>query len=128
MKPLKDFEIKREQKEGVQILRLAGVLDDYSFHRLQGALQNLHRAGQARVVVNCEDVDYMSSGAIRSLVDFAKQAREDKGDLLLVKVSDNIKGIMDVLGFTKEFKLFQQDKEAIEQLKSPGSSSPETKT
>lgn len=116
MKPLKDFEIKREKKDTVDILRLIGPLDDYSFNRLQSTLRTLHQDGRHRVVIDCDNLDYMSSSAIQSLIDFIKQAREAKGDVILVKVSDKIQRIIDVLGVVGEFKFSGDEKGAIKQL------------
>jgi anti-anti-sigma factor len=119
MKPLKDFDIKRETKGGVIILRLIGLLDDYTFPRLQTALNSLQQGGHNRVVVNCNDIDYISSTGLRSIVEFARAAREKKGDMILVNVPDKSKSIIDVLGFAKELKLLTDEKAAIKQLAPP---------
>ncbi len=116
MKPLKEFEINRETKGEVQVLRLVGQLDDYASTRLQAALQGLHQNGHDRVVVNCENLDYLSTTGIRSMVDFAKLARESKGDLLLVGITKKTEQIMQILGHGSEFKIFANEKEAIKQF------------
>lgn len=119
MKPLKDFIIKRETKGAVTVLRLMGQLDDYTFPRLQDALRTLQQGGHNRVVVNCNDIDYISSTGLRSIMEFARAVREKKGDLILVNVPDKARSIIDVLGFAKELKLLANEKEAIKQLSPP---------
>lgn len=123
MKPLKDFEITRDEKEGVRILRLVGVLDDYTMHRLRSALQNLHRAGEHKIVLNCENVDYVSTAAIRVLHDLVQSHRDAQGNVVLVQVSDRIKPIIEVLGLTGEFTFCDSEKKALELLS--GDATPE---
>jgi len=119
MKPLKDFEIKREAKGAVQILRLVGQLDDMNSHRLRGVFQALNQADQHRIVIDCENVDYISCAAMRSLLDFTKAAREAKGDLILVKVPPKVKDIIDVIGAGDVVKTSDSEKLAIKQLTPP---------
>ncbi len=119
MKPLKEFEIIREAKGDVQVLRLIGQLDDYAFPRLQSALQALHQNGHDRVVVNCENLDYISTTGIRSMVEFARQARGSKGDMILVRVPDKAGSIIKVLGYNAEFRVFENEKEALKQFAPP---------
>ncbi len=116
MKPLKDFEIKRETKAGVEIVRLIGPLDDYSLNRLETALQLLQQAGHHQVIVDCENLDYMSTAGIRALVDFARSAREAKGELVLIKVPDKIQSITKVMGYGSEFKMSDNEAAALERL------------
>lgn len=116
MKPLKEFELNRETKSGVAVLHLIGQVDDYSLGRLQAALEALHLGGQHRIVVDCDNLDYVSTLAIRALIDRSKQAREEKGDLILVKVPPKIRQIIDVVGLKNEVKIVDKEKDAIDQL------------
>lgn len=119
MKPLKDFQIKRETKGSVTVLRLTGQLDDYTVQHLQGELTALHRGGRHRVVINCSDVDSISTAAIRSLADFARTAREAKGDMILINLPEKSRSIFEVLGFSKELRVHADEKAAIKELTPP---------
>ncbi len=116
MKPLKEFEIKRETKAGVEIVRLIGPLDDYSLNLLETALQLLRQAGHQRVIVDCENLDYMSTAGIRALVDFARSAREAKGELVLIKVPDKMQSITKVMGYSSEFQVLGDEATALGKL------------
>lgn len=125
MKALKECEVIRQNADGVQIIRLVGPMDDYSIHRFQDTLNTLHRSGQNRLVVDCQDLDYLCTAGIELLVRSAKQARESHGDLLLARVPKKIQQIIGLLGHLNDLKIFDNVQEAVRTLTPPA---PEKKT
>src|ERR1051325_4771606 len=126
MKALKEFTVIRQKKGPIQIIRLVGPLDESRYPRLQSVLQGLHQEGMVKILVDCDSLDHMSATAIQSLAQFVKLAREAKGEVLLVRVPDHIKKIIGVLGYKTEFKMCEQEKEAIKILAPEGTGEDET--
>jgi anti-sigma B factor antagonist len=110
---MKDFRIDQESRGAVQIIRLAGSLDMYSFPRLESQLNTLFQQGKYSLILDCRDLDYIGSAGLGALIGFAKQAREHNGDLRLLNVHERIYKIIELLGFTKVLKVHQTEDEAI---------------
>ena len=110
---MKDFRIGQESRGPVQIIRLAGSLDMYSFPRLESQLNALFQQGRYSLVLDCRDLDYIGSAGLGALIGFAKQAREHNGDLRLLNVPERIYKIIELLGFTKVLKVHQTEDDAV---------------
>ena len=110
---MKDFQIDQESRGAVQIIRLAGSLDMYSFPRLESQLNALFQQGRFFLVLDCRDLDYIGSAGLGALIGFAKQAREHTGDLRLLNVPERIYKIIELLGFTKVLRVHQTEEEAV---------------
>lgn len=110
---MKDFRIDREPRGPVQIIRLSGSLDMYSFSRLEGQLHTLFQEGQYYVVLDCGELDYVGSAGLGALIGFAKQAREHNGDVRLLNVPDRIYKIIELLGLTKVIRVHNTEEDAV---------------
>ena len=110
---MKDFRIDRETRGSVQIIRLSGSLDMYSFPRLEAQLNTIFQEKQFYVVLDCRDLDYIGSAGLGALIGFAKQAREHNGDVRLLNVPDRIYKIIELLGFTKVLQVHNTEEDAV---------------
>jgi len=110
---MKDFRIDQESRGPVQLIRLSGSLDMYSFPRLESHLNTLFQQGRYALILDCRDLDYIGSAGLGALIGFAKQAREHKGDLHLLNVPERIYKIIELLGFTKVLRVHHTEDDAI---------------
>ena len=126
MKALKDFTIVRQKKGPIQVLRLTGPLDESRYPRLQSVLQGFYQEGLVKILLDCDNLDHISATAIQSMAQFMKASREAEGEVLLVRVPDHIKKIIEVLGYKNEFKYCEQEKDAVKILAPDGTGEDET--
>ncbi len=98
---MRECSIQLEEKGDLNILRLDGSLDAYSFPRLESTLGHLQESGKHRVILDCTALEYVSSAALGALIGFARRAREKGGDLKLTNLSPKIYNIVELLGFNK---------------------------
>jgi anti-sigma B factor antagonist len=110
---MKDFQIEKESRGSVQIVRLVGSLDMYSFPRLETQLNAMFDQGQYCIVLDCQRLDYVGSAGLGSLISLAKRAREHDGDVRLVGVPDRIYKIIELLGFTKVLAVHDTQEQAL---------------
>lgn len=106
---MKDFRIDQESRGAVQLIRLTGSLDMYSFPRLENHITALFQQGQQNLVLDFQELDYIGSAGLGALIGFAKQARERGGDLKLLRVPERIYKIIELLGFTKVLQVHQTE-------------------
>ena len=110
---MKDFHIDRESRNDVELVRLSGSLDMYSFPRLETQLTALFQEGRHRVVLDCVDLDYIGSAGLGALIGFAKEARDRGGDVKLLNVPERIYKIIELLGFTKVLQVHATMEQAL---------------
>src|SRR5512134_1622803 len=110
---MKDFHIDCESRDGIELVRLSGSLDMYSFPRLETQLTSLFQQGRYRVVLNCADLEYIGSAGLGALIGFAKEARSRGGDVKLLRVPERIYKIIELLGFTKVLQVHEQEAQAL---------------
>src|SRR5258706_2832212 len=101
---MKDFRIDRDTQGTVELIRISGSLDMYSFPKLETQLNTLFQQGSYNVIIDCRALDYIGSAGLGALIGFAKQAREHQGDVKLLGVPDRVFKIIELLGFTKVLK------------------------
>ncbi len=116
---MKDFRIDREARGEVQLIKLTGSLDMYSFPRLEAQLSALFEQGHYRVLLDCRELDYIGSAGLGALIGFAKQARERQGDLKLLNVPERIYKIIELLGFTKVLQVHDAEEKALASFANP---------
>ena len=110
---MKDFRIERETRGEVEVIRLTGSLDMYSFPRLETQINTLFQENRFAVLLDCRDLDYIGSAGLGALIGFAKQAREKQGDVRLTNVPERIYKIIELLGFTKVLQVHNDEAAAV---------------
>jgi len=81
-------------------------------------MNSLVDAGAKRIVVDLEQLHYISSAGIGALIGLVQRVRRSSGDLILVRPSQKIHKILDLLGFTAIFKIASSEDEALAALRS----------
>jgi anti-sigma B factor antagonist len=109
---MRECTIHVEQQGDLDVLRLDGSLDAYSFPRLESVLTELRDKKRHRVALDCTNLDYISSAALGALIGFARRARENHGDLKLACLSPRIYNIVELLGFHKILEISATVEEA----------------
>ena len=110
---MKDFRIERVPRDKIQLIRLSGSLDMYSFPRLETQINTLFQQNQFAILLDCRDLDYIGSAGLGALIGFAKQAREKGGDVKLLNVPERIFKIIELLGFTKVLQVHNDEAAAL---------------
>ena len=114
---MKECRIIQETQGDVQVLRLQGAMDAYSFPRLEAALNAVRDARQHRIVLECSHLDFINSAALGALIGHARRARENGGDLKLAALTPKISGIVELLGFDRIMQIFADVPQAVESFK-----------
>ena len=110
---MSDFSIERSEHGDVDVLYLAGQLDAHSFPKLQETLESLGSESRARVVLECRDLDYISSAGLGVLKKMSREFREQEGDIRLSSLTPKIRNVVDLLGFSQVIRVFPGSEEAI---------------
>jgi anti-sigma B factor antagonist len=99
------LEFARDTREGVRILGVSGRIGIAASSLLAQALRDELQAGQTRILVDLEGVDYVSSAGLLVLQEAAASARDRGARLALCRLSEPIRVAFDLAGLTGEFAI-----------------------
>ena len=96
----------------VSIVKVKGIVDSETAPKFESALLALLDQNCNKIVLNLENVEFLSSAGLRAMVQALKGAKDSKGDVHLASVPDHIKGILLTVGMMQMFKMYPSDEEA----------------
>lgn len=87
--------------ENRHCLRLEGRVDSLTATQLEQALLGLWDGTEARVLVDFQTLDYISSAGLRIILMAAKRALRGRGRLLLCALQPRVAEVFEMSGFLK---------------------------
>jgi len=90
-------------QDGAVVLRLCGTVDAHTFDQLEECLEDLFAKSVFRLIVDMRAVSYASSAGIGVFIGALAKARQQRGDLLLMNLSQDVRAVFEVLGLTSMF-------------------------
>jgi anti-sigma B factor antagonist len=110
---MNEFSIGLRTRESVSVIDLHGYLDAHTAPELEKTFQKHLDAGQYRIVVNFQELSYISSAGLGVLMQFIEDIREHEGDIKLANMSNRVYNVFDLLGFPMLYEIFQEENEAV---------------
>lgn len=98
---------------GVWVMEAKGVLDGHTFERFEKYILGAIEAGNAKLVLNCEGVSYISSAGIGVLSGAVKLSRDRDGDIRLCNVTEPVKKVLEMLGLHGTVRSYGVEKAAV---------------
>ncbi|MCX7048669.1 MAG: STAS domain-containing protein [Candidatus Sumerlaeota bacterium] len=97
----------------IMAVKLSGYLDAQTVHLFDKGMNDSWRAELRKLVLLMEDVIYISSAGIGSLMEWTKRIRSQQGDIVLVRPSEKVMKVLEMLGFTRILKVVNSEEEAL---------------
>lgn len=97
----------------VAVLALTGRFDAYTAKEAKSWLENATKNDPARIVVNLEDVTFVDSTALATLVQGMKHSRQKNGDLRLCNLQQKVRIIFELTRLDRAFEIFAGEDEAV---------------
>ncbi len=110
---MSDFRIALREENRISIVELKGYLDAHTAPELEKMLQQLMTSKKYNIIVNCRDLNYISSAGLGVFMAFIEDVRQQKGDIKLSNMSPKVYNVFDLLGFPILYEIFKDEKEAI---------------
>lgn len=107
------MEIIQEKVNDVAIVEIKGRLDVTTASDLEQVFTKLLSENQNKVLVECRELDYISSAGLRVLLNAAKQYNKVSGQIMLAGLSQNVKQVFEISGFTSIFPIYATRDEAL---------------
>ena len=106
------MEFMIRQVNGITILILSGNIDALQADELNDLLLAEIDKTHTNIVIDCTNIEFLGSGAIRALLISQRQCKKANGKLYLCCLPDKTLKILDISGFTKQFEIFDTFDEA----------------
>jgi anti-anti-sigma factor len=107
------MDIKQEVNEKAIILSLSGRLDTLNFPLLDNEMTALIGKKQKDIILDCQDMDYVSSSGLRVLLKSLKQAKAAGGRFVICSLQPQITQIFKISGFDHLFEIFTTKNQAL---------------
>lgn len=98
----------------VKVLQLEGKLNTLNSPDVDERLTQLIDAGETRILVNLEKLDYISSSGLRVLLAVAKKLKSAGGELRICSVDDFVKEVFEISGFATILRVFRNETDALQ--------------
>jgi len=114
---MKHFYIRSKVEDMIAVLYPKGHLDAHNVERFEKEILKLVGNKIVRIIVNCKDLNYISSAGMGIIMGYLDEIREQKGDIKLCSVNDRVYEIFDLVGFTDIYDFVEDEKIAVNKFK-----------
>jgi anti-anti-sigma factor len=107
------MKIDMQDKENVKIVRFEGKLDTNTTPEAETALNQAVEQGASKILIDFEDLDFVSSAGLRILLATAKKLGVQGGALRVCSLNETVRDIFDISGFSTLLRVFDDEQEAL---------------
>ncbi len=111
-----EFNTSVLNKGEVSIINLEGYLDAHTAPKLENNFTQLIDNKRFKIVVNFNDLAYISSAGLGVFMAYIEKIRENNGDIKLSNMSEKVYNIFDLLGFPLLYEIYKSEDEAVEKF------------
>ena len=105
--------IESKKQGDITIVTVNGSVDALTAAELTNALNKQIEAGNANMVIDLANLEFMSSAGLRTLLGAVKECRIHGGDLRIVSSNPGIDKILKMSGFHNIAKVFNTQADAV---------------
>lgn len=110
---METFKQSIETVDDITFLKPEGFIDAHTAPELEKVLNDLLTERHYKVVLDCQNMEYISSAGLGVLMGAISSFRQNRGDMKLAHLPPKVFKVFDLLGFTKLFEIFDSRTEAI---------------
>ncbi len=96
-----------EDDESILVLELEGRLDGNTSEFLLDAVQGMVEEGTQHIILDCNDLEYISSVGLASLVRANSRLKKKSGTVALANVPGAIAEVLRVVHFDRMFNMYE---------------------
>lgn len=106
-------QIHTSQEGKATVVQLQGKVDATSAPSVEQALVGVIDQGEKKLVIDCANLDFISSAGLRSLLLAVKKMKAAGGAIALAALQPHVKEVFDISGFSSLFVIHGSKADAI---------------
>ena len=111
-----EFSTSIKERGEISIINLKGFLDAHTAPTLENNFTQLINENKYKIVVNFQELAYISSAGLGVFMAYIENIRENNGDIKLTSMSDKVFNIFDLLGFPLLYEIYKSEEEAVKKF------------
>lgn len=111
------MEITEEKQDEIHVFKLNGRLDSNTSPDFEESIFNAIDDGTRRIVVDCEQLEYITSAGLRVLNKTAKRLKTDDGKIVLCSMEDYVREVFEIAGFDSFLPIVSGMDDAVERVR-----------
>ncbi len=105
--------IKIDQKNNVWVCRMNGEIDINTAPQIKKVFDKILSEKREKILINFEEVSYVDSSGLATLVEMLKNIRSYGGKLKLSSLSSKIRSLFEITKLEKLFDISNNEEEAL---------------
>jgi anti-sigma B factor antagonist len=114
-----NVEITTRKIYDVLVVEMAGRLDSYAAGDAGDQLIGLINGGEKKVLLNLENLEFLTSAGLRIVLRSAKLLQEKRGAFKICAAQGTVLNVLEVSGFNSLIKLYDTEKDAFAAFSAP---------
>jgi anti-sigma B factor antagonist len=107
------MQIEIKESQGIQIISFEGNLDTGTSPEAESKINELIAAGKQKLLVNFEQLNFISSAGLRVLLATVKKLNASGGDLRICSLNATVQEVFDISGFVTILNVKNTEEEAL---------------
>lgn len=108
------MQITTQKENNCCIIALNGDLDASSAILLDNELKKALEGMEKKILVDCEQLNYISSAGLGVFMSYLQEIEEKKASLVIYNLSDKVKKVFEILGLDDLLKITKNKEQAIQ--------------
>ncbi len=114
---MSNFSVAFRDTGTATILAVCGELDAHTAPELESAIKKCRDEGKTKLIVNGNELEYISSAGLGVFMAFIEEIRTLGGDIKICALPSKIFNVFDLLGFPLIYHIVETEEEALSLFK-----------
>ena len=107
------MEVTVKEVKEVNVMAFEGNLDTNTAPQAQAQIDQLIDGGSSKILINFNDLNYISSAGLRVLLATAKKLKAASGDLKICGLNQTVQEVFDISGFSSILSVVATEEDAL---------------
>jgi len=114
---MSELKVQVLDKDLCRVMYPNGYINAHTVQDFEKVIQTILEEKQFRILINCQGMEYINSSGLGVLMGVIEEIQENQGFLYLSNMNETVFNIFDTLGFTHLFRVFDDEGQALEEIK-----------